>query len=967
MHFKAFSWAVIWSIHVTMLAPLALAQQTGLKPPLAWSCDNCPDFINPVCADGVTFRHRCIAECQKIMNAQDGACKGDDLLQQARWQGRKAPPDSTTGVEAIMTSSSAAGGAADAAAQQQLLGGSGKTSKSTIDIGTTGAEVTASIMARFHAEGLVYVGSLALHDGPSNNNWTYEQLKTRMGNDLEGQQGSADNGVGSVADQAQVRAIRYSVSDGSFYFEASPRLTDLWTIIPKAARRNLLRKNDDAIPLGATAEAGAAEGVDSPCENGSSTTTTTTTTNTTTATINNDNNHKRTQACTHRGSTNGSVNVTNSAAVAAAVAAAMSPGISSSKDKTNSLDRRIGQHRRALGEEPWRAPQSSSVYPFSALAFIRYPTAKGMNRCTGTFVSPWDVLTAAHCVWDFFDSTGYSDWIIYPGLDNATTLNGRTSLAPEYVTFYRTENMNTTAGKIYSSSSIRNAVNYFDIAVIRLKSPHTSWLGIKYDCARASYPKTLACSYPNDNTGMFASLCVQCFISTSQCRPLWMMYNYCYSRPGSSGMGIMDLNDLRVVGVLSGGEGDDWDYSYSTPIDAFHFNNLVRWIWPSSPPSPNRPPPPPVVVIRPPPPKPSPPAPSLRSTPLVSLSPKKVAQQTSSNSEDVISPNPPNGGGDNIETPAPPHGQSVPPSPHPQPPLQPSQPVSFPDERYLLKKEQQQQGQGDWAAAPPEGDPTNLSQPAFPNGPPVKGGIPPSPGFGVTGIGDGSDQRSGVEDSTQSEASNTNTNSAPSSINIKSTSVSAQLTAAPSPSKPCIDGQLRLMDGWSSWSGRLEICNSSGVWGTICDVGWTWDDARVACRQLGYPAGGEAIQGGLFPGAAASVPMHYGGITCLGSEGMLTKCDFPDSMPRACYSVDKNNNTVVDHKYDAGLMCVPDGSVATPPVSGATNGSNSWQPGDYPCPSDNSLRLAPGTVTSGNRGTGNAGAWISGRLECLRR
>ena len=34
-------------------------------------------------------------------------------------------------------------------------------------------------------------------------------------------------------------------------------------------------------------------------------------------------------------------------------------------------------------------------------------------------------------------------------------------------------------------------------------------------------------------------------------------------------------------------------------------------------------------------------------------------------------------------------------------------------------------------------------------------------------------------------------------------------------------------------SGRLEVY-FSGLWGTVCDVGFGFIDARVACRELGY-------------------------------------------------------------------------------------------------------------------------------------
>ncbi len=164
------------------------------------------------------------------------------------------------------------------------------------------------------------------------------------------------------------------------------------------------------------------------------------------------------------------------------------------------------------------------------------------------------------------------------------------------------------------------------------------------------------------------------------------------------------------------------------------------------------------------------------------------------------------------------------------------------------------------------------------------------------------------------------------------------------------------MDGPNAWSGRLEFCHSA-VWGTICDVGWGWDDARVACRQLGYPAGGEAIPGGWFPSAPSSRPIHLGNVSCVGSEKQLVACRLPLSLPRICYT----NQGTWDHRADAGLACVPNDTATAgpaPPAAGFTSGSNSWAPGDYPCSNEGALRLAPATMTSGG-----ALAWVGGRLE----
>ena len=46
-------------------------------------------------------------------------------------------------------------------------------------------------------------------------------------------------------------------------------------------------------------------------------------------------------------------------------------------------------------------------------------------------------------------------------------------------------------------------------------------------------------------------------------------------------------------------------------------------------------------------------------------------------------------------------------------------------------------------------------------------------------------------------------------------------------------GELRLADGATNNTGRLEVCYS-GEWGTVCDDLFNNLAASVACRQLGF-------------------------------------------------------------------------------------------------------------------------------------
>ncbi len=55
----------------------------------------------------------------------------------------------------------------------------------------------------------------------------------------------------------------------------------------------------------------------------------------------------------------------------------------------------------------------------------------------------------------------------------------------------------------------------------------------------------------------------------------------------------------------------------------------------------------------------------------------------------------------------------------------------------------------------------------------------------------------------------------------------------------CSDGEIRLVGG-NVISGRLELCINN-AWGTVCEEGFTADDAQVVCNQTRLPHNGKDL------------------------------------------------------------------------------------------------------------------------------
>ncbi|XP_028416710.1 deleted in malignant brain tumors 1 protein-like [Dendronephthya gigantea] len=90
-------------------------------------------------------------------------------------------------------------------------------------------------------------------------------------------------------------------------------------------------------------------------------------------------------------------------------------------------------------------------------------------------------------------------------------------------------------------------------------------------------------------------------------------------------------------------------------------------------------------------------------------------------------------------------------------------------------------------------------------------------------------------------------------------------------------------------TGRVEVLYDR-QWGTICDKGWDMRDARVVCRQLGYPDAVRSLKGWKIPSGSGRVWLED--VDCTGSEENIARCIHPGWGKHGC-----------DHSKDVWVEC----------------------------------------------------------------
>lgn len=223
------------------------------------------------------------------------------------------------------------------------------------------------------------------------------------------------------------------------------------------------------------------------------------------------------------------------------------------------------------------APPNCAI---GGLTFTVDPTSTTSTTwCTGVWVSPWDVLTAAHCVYDAVNQFAYSNWAFSPAMNGTAFNYGTVQYA--WVTFY-----DAFINSGYSGTCNGKCAEFWynDIALIRMRNASIEYLAISPDAYDLTSFSGTVCGYPFNQCPRLLpcpQYCSSCQV-TVESGSFPFLSQSCYTWWGMDGGPLMTTTN-SVFGVYVGvtnefPPGTNTINQIYAPIDRYRYNDLTSWM-----------------------------------------------------------------------------------------------------------------------------------------------------------------------------------------------------------------------------------------------------------------------------------------------------------------------------------------------------------------------------------------------------
>ena len=108
---------------------------------------------------------------------------------------------------------------------------------------------------------------------------------------------------------------------------------------------------------------------------------------------------------------------------------------------------------------------------------------------------------------------------------------------------------------------------------------------------------------------------------------------------------------------------------------------------------------------------------------------------------------------------------------------------------------------------------------------------------------------------------------------------------------PYSNYSVRLADGPTEHEGRVEVF-FNGEWGSICNDGWSLQDAEVICKQLHFNGVVSTPNVRFYGPGDRNTPVQLTQVSCNGDEEQLRDCTV------------SHDTSTCSHSEDVGIKCV---------------------------------------------------------------